>query len=565
MRTCTVAKFMAEIALCASFLTSGWAGDKKESEPPRFVAHTSLVLVPAIVTDKNGNHVTGLTKDDFVILENDQARKVAVFEEIKTQAGRIQRVTSEQTAFTNVVDPGAKSQRLTLIVLDMLNTRFQDQTQARRQLLKFLGESLQPGEPVALMSIGSAGLHVINDFTTDPNDLIAAVKKVRGEISVKERTENESADLQEMLARQQQQIGRSGRVPQSPADMVDALMGFQSGALDKFEGLQQMYGLEITMRSLRQIAEAFSGIPGRKTLIWATGALPFVADDPSTMRYMSGEMLSQYEATWNALNDAQIAVYPLDVSTLFNPGFVSPRFSRFRSYRSAASSVSNLEDFAKMTGGKLCIAKMNMEDCFRETQRDASQYYMLGFYMDRVTGKPGWRKLTVKTWKGNLEVRARTSYYIAAQAPDPVKSEKRDMDTAVISPTDFTSIPVVVAWTGRAAAGPKTRLGFRFKVPGSGFTLDSESNMLSLAFAAFAKTSEGGIAGDYVKEVEGKLPADKAAALKAQGIVYDGQIDVPPGRYTVRFIVRDNPTGRMGTVSVPVEVAAQTTGAASGK
>jgi VWFA-related protein len=453
------------------------------------------------------------------------------------------------------VDPGAKSQRLTMIVLDMLNTHFQDQVQARRQLLKFLSESLQPGEPVALMTMGSAGLHVVNDFTTNPNDLMAAVKKVRGEISTMEKSENESADLQEMLARQQQQLGRSGVVPQSQGDMVDALMGFQSGTLDKFEGLQQQFGLEITMRSLRQIAESFAGVPGRKSLIWATGGLPFVADDPSTMRYMSSEMMSQYEATWNALNDSQISVYPLDVSTLFNTGFVSPRFGRFRSYRSAASSVSNLEDFAKMTGGRLCIARMNMEDCFRETQHDASQYYMLGFYIDRAKGKPGWRKVTVKTWKQGFEVRARTSYYIPEHVPDPAKSERIDMETAIVSPTDFTAVPMLVAWTGRTAAGPKTKLTFRYRVPGPGITVDEESNTLSLAFAAFAKTSSGGIAGDYVKEVEGKLPPDKAQAMKAQGIVYDGQIEVPPGKYTVRFIVRDNLTGRMGTVSVPLEIA----------
>ncbi len=555
-----VAKILTTVALLAvcSVPLPGAGKDKKDNETPRFVVRTSLVLLPTVVTDKNGNHVTGLKKEDFVITENDQPRKISVFEEIKTEAGQIRRVAPNQAAYTNVVDPEAKSQRVTMIVIDMLNTRFQDQVQARRDLLKFIAEGLQPGEPVALMTIGSAGLHVVNDFTADPKELITAVKKVRGEISTSERTENESADLQNMLYAQQEQRARSlrqlGITPQNQAEMMDALVGFRYGAADRLESMQQQVGLEITMRCLRQIAESFAGIPGRKSLIWATGGLPFVADDPSTMRYMSSEMLAQYEATWNALNDSQIAVYPLDVSSLFNTGFTSPRFGRIRRYARASAAASNLEDFAKMTGGRLCIAKINMNDCFRETQQDASQYYMLGFYVDRAKGHPGWHKVTVRSWKQGLEIRARGSYYIPEHAPDPAKAERTDMDTAVISPTDFTAVPMVVSWMGRAPAGSKTRLSFRFKVPGQSITIDEENNALSLAFAAFAKTDTGGIVGDYVKEIEGKLPPDKVEAVRVQGIVYDGQIDVPPGKYTVRFIVRDNLTGRMGTVSAPVEI-----------
>jgi hypothetical protein len=81
----------------------------------------------------------------------------------------------------------------------------------------------------------------------------------------------------------------------------------------------------------------------------------------------------------------------------------------------------------------------------------------------------------------------------------------------------------------------------------------SNSNFVSIAFAAFAKTERGGIAGDFVKDLEGKLPDEVAREMSSKGVKYDGEILIPKGSYTVRFIVRDNFSGRLGSLSVPVE------------
>ncbi len=545
---------LATFLLSLTWLAGFSPAQSKDTPPspaaiPRFVSRSSLVLIPTVITDHSGAHVTGLTKDDFGVLENGHTQKIAVFEEIKTEPGKIRRVESTDAGFTNAVTPDAKTQRLTLIVLDTLNTRFQDQVRARKELLKFVEESLQPNEPVALMTISSSGLRLMNDFTTDPQVLAAAVKKVRGQPSAAERSEADRADLD--LAMEFQQ--RIGRGPTSQNQIADNLEGFASGAYDRFEQMQQQEAAETTLRALRQIAESFSGVPGRKTLIWATGGAPFVADDPSSLSFRSGDLLPLYEAAWNALNESQVSVYPLDMGGLFNPGFVSPRFGRSVRYRRFVDSVSNLENFARMTGGRLCEFKLNLSGCYNETQKDASDYYVIGYYADTTKGKTGWRKLEVTVPGKKLDVHARTSYYVRPKPPDPKKSEREDMDTAILSPTDFSAVPILVRWTGRTADGEKVKLSFRFNVAAAGITIDSENNnRMSLAFGAFAKTSKG-IAGDFVKEMEGNLGADMAQQVGVHGVVYDGAISVLPGKYTVRFVVRDNLSGRVGTVSVPVD------------
>jgi VWFA-related protein len=544
--------FSAALAcVLAPWVTPGRAQSTSapQSGAPHFTSQASLVLIPTVVTDRTGAQVTGLTKDDFYVLDNKQPQKISIFEEVKTAPGVIRRVDPHDNGFTNAVAPEAKNQRLTMILLDTLNTQFSDQVRARRELLKVVEEALQPDEPVALLTIGSSGLTVLNDFTTDPKVLAAAVKKVRAQASTAERNADEQADL-EMTLQQQQQ---SGQAPITEDMIADELNGFQGGAFERFQQLQLANGIEVTLRALRQIAESFSGVPGRKSLIWVTGGLPFVPDDPSAFEFGSAELLARYESTWNALNDAQITVYPLDMGGLFNPGFISPRFRRVIRYRRAVDSVSNVETLAKMTGGKFCEYKMSLSGCYKDAQKDAGHYYLIGYYTDITKGKTGWRKLDVTVARPQVQVRARSSYYIPSKPPDPLKAEREDMNTAIVSPADFTAVPILVRWTERSADGTKVKLNFRINVASAGITLDENTHRISVVFGAFAKTAKGGIAGDFAKELDGVLPAATAEQIAAHGVVYDGAITIPPGKYIVRFVVRDNPSGRLGTVSVPVD------------
>ncbi len=544
-------RLVAAVASELMFLLASGIGQNLDTRQPtaEFTSRVSLVLIPTVVTDRNGVPVTGLSKDDFYVLDSKQSQKISIFEEIKTAPGQIRRAEPKDNGFTNAVAPDAKTQRLTMIVLDTLNTQFADQVRARRELLKLVEETLRPNEPVALLSISSSGLNVLNDFTTDPSVLRTAVKKVRGSLSTAERNADEQADMETSLAQQQM----SGQAPVSADMIADELNAFAGGAFERFQQSQLANGIETTLRALRQIAESYSGVPGRKSLIWVTGGLPFEADDPSAFEFGSAEMLSRYEATWNALNDSQITVYPLDMGGLFNPGFISPKFRRVIRYRRAVDSVSNLETLARMTGGRFCEHKMNLSGCYAEAQNDATHYYLLGYYADVTKGKTGWRKLDVTVDKPQMMVRARSSYYVPNKPRNPLKSEREDMDTAAISPTDFTAVPMLVRWTGRSAEAGKVKLNFRINVASTGITLDENTRQLALVFAAFAKTAKGGIAGDFIKELQGTLPVTTAAEVALHGVVYDGTISVPPGKYTVRFVVRDNPSGRLGTVSVPVE------------
>jgi len=115
--------------------------------------------------------------DASVVLEDGKEQKVATFEEIQTPAGPLRRTSPQPNQFSNVVPGESSPTRLVMIVLDMINTPFEDQAYSKKQLLKYLGDTIDSSQPISLMVITRSGLKVVHDFTTDPQVLIAALKK----------------------------------------------------------------------------------------------------------------------------------------------------------------------------------------------------------------------------------------------------------------------------------------------------------------------------------------------------------------------------------------------------
>ena len=154
------------------------------------------------------------------------------------------------------------------------------------------------------------------------------------------------------------------------------------------------------MNGFLGIAWSLSGVPGRKSLIWATGGFPFAMDSPSTVP--GGYLSLLYERTMLALNDAQISVYPVDVRGLVSNSHCwlgeshqrpqRPRYLRWqltnRMWLNQAK-IDTLNDFADMTGGKAFYNTNDLAGSFKRAADDASSYYLLSYYLDTRNNKSG--------------------------------------------------------------------------------------------------------------------------------------------------------------------------------
>ena len=107
-----------------------------DKKPLKFSARAHYILVPVIVTEKDGKHVTGLTKDAFQIFENGKEQNVASVDETQTSAVPVQSVPASLNEFSNAITVEGGARRINVIALDLINTPFLDQVGARRAALR---------------------------------------------------------------------------------------------------------------------------------------------------------------------------------------------------------------------------------------------------------------------------------------------------------------------------------------------------------------------------------------------------------------------------------------------
>jgi len=550
-------------ALAGSVYLTAKPNDKENSEV-KFTARTELVLIPTLVTDKSGNHITGLKKEDFTVLENGAEQKIATFEEITSDPHRLSR-PKNPNEFSNSMAGETSSRRITLLMLDLINTRFVDQVYARKDLLKYLTQSVDQREPTALYTLTRSGIHVVHDFTTDPRVLVAALHKVKGDSS---QMVDSQEDV-EAITGSASPDGSAGVDPSQVQTEAQQLQTMMEDSELNFQSFEQRVAITYTLEGMQQIAQALAGFPGRKSLIWASGGFPFSVSDSTMQLAPAGrdtlsDVLPLYEHTWQLLNDAQISLYPVDVKGLQVVGLPSAsvrnpgkNYGRNMTWRNLDTQGS-FEVFASMTGGRAYFNSNDLVKGFREAVNDSAQYYMLGYYLDRSKTKSGWRKLAVKVKREHVDVRARSGFFVSNATVNPESTRNNDISTALQSPLDYTSLALMARW-GAIEAGKeagKKRVNFQMRLAPETVLIDgADNNHVVLEFVALAKTPEGKQADLPVgMKVENHLTADKALEVRQKGVVYSGALEVAPGEYTVRFVVRDDLSGRVGSVSAPLKV-----------
>lgn len=137
---------------------------------------------------------------------------------------------------------------------------------------------------------------------------------------------------------------------------------------------------------------------------------------------------------------------------------------------------------------------------------------------------------------------------------NPESSQSMEMAYALASPFDATGLPVTVQWQGVTANGGNRKVAFSLTLPGTAVTVDTAGkNHFSLEMAGTVDRM-GAPAGSFSQRLQGDLPPAALDQLRASGAGYQNQFDLAPGQYVVRFVVRDNLSGRVGSVSAPLTV-----------
>ncbi len=501
--------------------------------------------------DKHGNPITGLTKDDFLLFDEKKAQAIQVFSEQTNQLPDHAPPPLPPDTYTNrAVEQAGVPTSVTVILLDGLNTKFQDQYQARQQVIKFL-QQIQPQDRVALYTLGR-DVHILHDFTSDASSLLEVLKKFNG----RSNTEVDASD------------------PEPTVDLSDLpgteeLQAFLDGTAQVEANFYTQDRVRLTVDGLVAIADHLGSLPGRKNLIWLSGSFPIslgmetldLSSNNEQMRFQD-----QVERAARALTEANLAVYPVDARGLIaissktmtaaQPS-ARPRRGAPPSRGPAPTPSHEVNDtmdvMADRTGGKAFYNTNDIFGAIRRAVDDSRVTYTLGYYPEGVPWDGKFHNIKVEVKRPGVEIRARKGYFAVSEKNTKPQDVNAVMAETSRSALDATAIGMHVDLKAVDAPGPRS-LRTQIHIDLKEFSLELKDGRwmgtIDVGTALLDKKNQ--ILNGTNETLNLSFDQAKYETALKKGLVYRKDIPVLAGSVVFRAILLDERTGNLGSVGIPL-------------
>ena len=224
-------------------------------------------------------------------------------------------------------------------------------------------------------------------------------------------------------------------------------------------------------------------------------------------------------------------------------------------FNSNYSTQELLSTLATDTGGKAFFDSNDFGPAFQQVEHDTEAYYILGFHSTDQRRDGSFRHLTIKLNRNDAKLEYRPGYYAPADFQHQ-KTEDREQALADAMRSDLPALDVAVylqALYFRASTG-SFYVPVSLIVPGSGipFTRKQDQDKATLDILGQVKNAQGITVGNVRDTV--KLALDASQQVQRRNIQYSTGFTLAPGRYHLKFVVRENETGNMGSFETDLNV-----------
>jgi len=502
--------------------------------------NNDLVLTNVVARDaKTGEIVKGLTKSDFTVFENGKQQSIDTFDfESVDMATPLNEATVSGLAAGPTVNAGSKAvvvakpadlrnHRLIVMFFDLTSMQPEDLNRSVDAAQAFLKTKMQAADLVALVSLGDT-LNVDQDFTADKNALINEVGAYNG-------TEGQGF-----------QAGAT-----STTNQVEDTTGYTPD-----ESEYNDVNTDRELFALRAVSQALSRIGEKKSLLYFSGG---ISRDGI-------ENQASLRAATNAAVRANLSIYSVDtrglqaIGPLGDASTGSLRGSG--AYNGSALGNNMNANFASQevmatlssdTGGKAFFDSNDFAPAFAQVQRDTSAYYAVGYHSTNPARDGKYRKLTFKINKPGIKLEFRPGYYAPADFQHSGKDDReQELDDELESDLPATDIAVYLDAMHFRLDENRYFMPVSLLVPGSQipFVKGGDKDKATLD-----------IIGEVIDEVKRpigrvretvKLNLDPTLNARQKNIQYTTSFNLPPGKYELKFVVRENQTGRMGSFEADV-------------
>ena len=533
----TLAMLVGLALLCSSV-------PAQEQADYTFRVQSDLVLVNVTVKDKSGSFVRGLKPEDFTILEDNKPQKVVSFDVENIDAVATQDVAQAKplpgqsapaTPTAGAAPPNSdvdrfKDRRLIVLFFDLSAMEPDEIDRAITSAEHYVDTQMAPADMVSIVSLGSS-LLVNQDFTAD-HDLLKKQLQAFGEGSGQGFEE-----------------GTTGSTEGTP----DTGQPFTADDTE-----YNIFNTDRRLEALRSVAEKLSHMQQKKSLIYFS----------SGMDRTGIENQSELRAATNAAVRANMAIYTMDLrglQALVAGGEAQNASLRGTSAYSGQSSINALNSnfttqetlvtLASDTGGRAFLDSNDFSQVFKGVQQDTSAYYLLGFHSTNPAKDGRYRRISVKVNTPGVKVEYRRGYYAPADYRHSTKEDKElQLEQELASELPTTDLPLYLGDAYFRLEANKFYIPISLVVPGSEipFTRSSDRDKATLDVIGVVLDSEHHPVNRIRDTV--KLAVDSSSDVRKKNVQYDTGISLPPGKFHLKFVVRENETGRMGSFETDLEI-----------
>jgi VWFA-related protein len=517
-----------------------------------FSTTRQLVVEDVIVKSHNGSPVDNLKASDFLVTEDGKPQPISVFEFQKLSDAAVpapQPALQQRTEVAAAAQPAAKpltaveiapekpgdikyrDKRLMVMFFDMTSMPIQDQMRAQSAALKFLSTQMTASDLMAIMTFAS-DIKVVEDFTDDRDLLTQDIKKL---------VIGEGQGLDETVS-------------DDSASDTGAAFQQDDTEFNIFNTDRQLSALESAVKMLASLNE-------KKALVYFASGM--------TRNGLDNQ--AQLQATINAAIRSNVSFYPIDARGLVASAPLgdatksSPGGQGMYSGSSGRAATSNFQGqqetlytLASDTGGKALLDNNDLSMGIVQAQKDISSYYIIGYYSANETLDGRFRRVKITLKDKAVAERVakldyRQGYYAGKEfAKLNTTDKERQLAEALMLGDPVTDIAIAVEIDYFRLARDRYFVPVVAKIPGSELELARHGGAEStrIDFIGQVKDSAGKIVQNVRDTADVKLKGETAADLAKHPLEYDTGFTLAPGKYNLKFLARENETGKMGTYEI---------------
>ncbi len=529
-------------------------GDRPGAQQrPVFRSSREVVSIDVVVRDRDGNIVRGLTQADFEIREDGQPQDVVAFafqaitdtpptgkpptdllagvEAKMAEPSKSPTAAAAEPAAAPLTSDAIAGRRLIVLLFDVSSMQPEDVQRAVDSARKYVAEQMSAADLVAVATVSST-LDVLTDFTA----------------------ERERVDV--ALGRLAYTEGLATEAPAAVTAAVEEAIAAAEEAAAVETSELDMFNNDVRLRALRTLADTLAPIEQKKAIVYFSAG----------MQRNGQDNLVELRTAINAAIRAHVAIYPIDVrglqavvpggdarqasgrgQTMFSGRGVAQQFSQL------AGSQDTLTSLAADTGGRAFTDTNDFGEAFTRVQRDMSAYYLLGYSSTNGEKDGRFRRVQVRVKRDGLRVEARAGYYAPRDFAHTNRGDRetqlQDQLFAAVSATD---LPVLVTGGFFRMAADRYYVPISVAVPGSAVTVPAGKDKATLDVLGMVRDEQGRPVGRIRQTMD--LAGGAGTTLEGKQVLYQSGVTLPPGRFAVKVVVRENTNGAIGSFEAPVVV-----------